>query len=80
MVTFATATAVANYHVGYVASNFAEVLGIIPTVEMKKYLENKKVMDSPYRRKMRNTRTPERLGVCCRNLLTLQLHLYNPDT
>ena len=55
MVTFATATAVANYHVGYVASNFAEVLGIIPTVEMKKYLENNdKVMDSPYRRKMRN--------------------------
>ena len=76
MVTFATATAVANYHVGYVASNFAEVLGIIPTVEMKKYLENKKVMDSPYRRKMRNTRTPERLGVCCRSLVIRDVQLH----
>ena len=54
-VEFATATAVCNYNIGHTASNFAGILGIESTMAKEKSLKAKDVvMDSPYRRKMRN--------------------------
>ncbi|XP_037799808.1 uncharacterized protein LOC119594791 [Penaeus monodon] len=55
LVDFATATAVCNYNVGYSESNLVGLLGIESTLSMEKYLQNMdKMMDSPFRRKMRN--------------------------
>ncbi|KAK3887038.1 hypothetical protein Pcinc_008803 [Petrolisthes cinctipes] len=55
MVDFATATAVCTYNVGYIGSNFTDLLGIEYTVSMDKYLKAKDAsMDTPFRRKSRN--------------------------
>jgi len=55
LVDFATATAVCNYNVGYSEGNLVGLLGIESTLSMEKYLQNMdKMMDSPFRRKMRN--------------------------
>ena len=57
IVEFATAMAVANFNVGYVASNLADILGIEITSSMEKDLAAREAkIDTPYRWKMRNAK------------------------